>query len=397
MSYNKEIDYQSKIDEAVAQGDYVSAAKYEQSRNEKIDSEGLGYEKTNRYKGWLDSTDYSIVLKEQMSKDESAKTVSDTLKKRIEKASGTDGLIQYAYDDVYDQAIRYIMGSAEYGERPQYKSSYEKRISRLLDKLDGIKAFSYDPYKDDLYEFYRQQYVREGERAMEDLLGELSTYTGGVASSYAVSAAAQARENYNNKLTDIIPELYKDQYERYLDSIEKDERALELLLDLSDSEYTRYLDSLGQYNKDREFRYKKESDEREEAANLRKEEAERVEAEIERQREDEAIKREEAAKLREEENKKAEAEIERQREDEAIKREEAANLRKEEAERRKEERELLQDEYNRKQDRIDTALQKWKYLGYLDPESAEILGLPAGLHLYDYDYKAAQQYKIYNK
>jgi len=98
MSYNKDTDYQAKINEAVASGDYVSAAKYEQSRNEKIDKENLGYEKTNRYSGWLDTTDYSVKLKNQMSAGASKKAVSDTLKKRVEKASGTDGLIKYAAD-----------------------------------------------------------------------------------------------------------------------------------------------------------------------------------------------------------------------------------------------------------------------------------------------------------
>ncbi len=318
MSYNKEIDYQSKINDAVANGDYKSAAKYEQSRNEKIDSEGLNYEKTNRYSGWLDSTDYSNVLKEQMSSGASKSSVSDTLKKRISKASGTDGLTQYAYDDVYDEAIRYIMGNGAFTERPTYKNSYESDISRLLKKLLNTKAFSYNPYDDDLYEFYRQQYIREGERAMEDLLGELSTSTGGVASSYAVSAAAQARENYNRKLTDKIPQLYEDAYERYIEGIEKDESTLKLLQALSDGEYDRYLDSIELYNKERELDYEREADAREE-------------------------------------------------------------------------------EYKKSRDSVDNALAKWKALGYLDEESARILGLPAGLHTTDYDYKKAQQYKIYSK
>ena len=318
MSYNKEIDYQSKINDAVANGDYKSAAKYEQSRNEKIDSEGLNYEKTNRYSGWLDSTDYSNVLKKQMSSGASKSSVSDTLKKRISKASGTDGLTQYAYDDVYDEAIRYIMGNGVFIERPTYKNSYERDISRLLEKLLNTKSFSYNPYDDDLYEFYRQQYIREGDRAMEDLLGELSVSTGGVASSYAVSAAAQARENYNRKLTDKIPELYEDAYERYIDAIEKDESTFKLLQDLSDGEYKRYLDSIELYNKERELDYKREADAREE-------------------------------------------------------------------------------EYNQSRDSVDKALAKWKALGYLDEESARILGLPAGLHTTDYDYKKAQQYKIYSK
>ncbi len=318
MSYNKEIDYQSKINDAVANGDYKSAAKYEQSRNEKIDSEGLNYEKTNRYSGWLDGTDYSNVLKEQMSSGASRSSVSDTLKKRISKASGTEGLTQYAYDDVYDEAIRYIMGNGVFTERPTYKNSYENDISRLLEKLLNTKAFSYNPYEDDLYEFYRQQYIREGERAMEDLLGELSTSTGGVASSYAVSAAAQARENYNRKLTDKIPQLYEDAYERYINEIENDGSMLKLLQALSDGEYDRYLDSIELYNKERELDYKRESDAREE-------------------------------------------------------------------------------EYNQSQNSVNNALAKWKALGYLDEESARILGLPTGLHTTDYDYKRAQQYKIYNK
>ncbi len=319
MSYNKDTDYQSKINEAVLKGDYESAAQYEQSRNEKIDREGLGYQKTNRYSGWLDKTDYSKILKKQMSSGASRKDVADTLKTRISKASGTEGLTQYAYDDVYDDAIKYIMESAYSDiEKPQFKSSYDDEISKLYRKLAGIKKFSYDPYEDELYEFYKQQYIREGNRAMEDILGEISASTGGVASSYAISAASQAQEEYNKKLTDIIPKLYNDAYERYLDDISRQERALGILSDLSGTDYERYLDSLNQYNKDRAFEYDALADERE-------------------------------------------------------------------------------MDYKEYQDDVDMALSKWKSLGYLDEESAEILGLPAGLHTIDYDYKKAQQYKLYSK
>lgn len=319
MSYNKDTDYQAKINEAVSKGDYETAAKYEQSRNEKIDREGLGYQKTNRYSGWLDKTDYSEVLKKQMSSGAPRKDVSNTLKTRISKASGTDGLTQYAYDDVYDQAIKYIMESTYSDfEKPQFKSSYDDEIEKLYRKLSDIKKFSYDPYEDDLYEFYRKQYIREGNRAMEDLLGEISASTGGIASSYAVSAASRAQEEYNKKLTDIIPKLYNDAYDRYLDDISRQERALDILSDLSDRDHERYLDSLNQYNKDRSFEYDRIVDEKE-------------------------------------------------------------------------------MEYKGYKDDVDMALSKWKSLGYLDEESAEILGLPAGLHTIDYDYKKAQQYKLYSK
>ena len=82
---------------------------------------------------------------------------------------------------------------------------------------------------------------------------------------------------------------------------------------------------------------------------------------------------------------------------------------------REEERDILRDErdyelqtqkledsrqeslYKEDQDKIDNALLKWKQSGILEKEGAEILGLPEGLHTSDYDYKKAQQYKLYRK
>lgn len=364
MSYNKETDYQSKINEAVKNGDYVSAAKYEQSRNEKIDGENLGYEKTNNYKGWLDSTDYSVKLQQQMSSGASKKEVADTLNKRIAKASGTQGLSQYASDDVYDRAISYIIGSDNSSgkeSKPKYKNTYDREIKELLGELSNVKKFSYDPYEDDLYEYYKEQYVREGNRAMEDLLGELSASTGGVASSYAVSAAAQSRNYYNQKIADIIPELYTDAYEKYLDEISRKEKNLEILSDLSDSEYKRYLGNLEQYNLENEFEYEKYLD----SLKLKNEEEQAAFEREESEREYEYLYR----KLQEEAEENS----------------------------RKWKQQEYENQYESQQDRIETALSKWKSMGYLDAESAQILGLPEGLHTTDYDYKKAQQYKIYSK
>lgn len=325
MGYSKDVDYQSKIDEAVANGDYKSAAQYEQSRNEKIDGEGLNYAKTQKYSGWLDDTDYSGILKDQMSSGASKSAVSETLRKRIAKASGTEGLSQYAYDDIYDEAIRYIMGEGFYLEKPTYKNSYGDDLEDLLEQFLNRESFSYDIEEDELYKMYKEQYIREGNRAMEDLLGELATTTGGIASSYAVSAASQARENYTNKLTDKIPELYADAYSRYLDEIEADESTIELLQSLSNDEYDRYLDEIELYNDERELEFDIESFRSEQEASEK------------------------------------------------------------------------EAEYEQEQDRIDYALRRWETLGYLDEESASILGLPAGLHTSDYDYKKAQQYNLYNR
>ena len=382
MSYNKDTDYQSKINEAVEKGDYESAAQYEQSRNEKIDAENLDYEKTNRYSGWLDRTDYSQLLKKQMSSGASGKTVAGTLKKRVAKASGTDGLSQYTADDVYDQAIKYIMGANAFSydeKRPEYKNSYKSEIDSLYKKLTGIKDFSYDPYDDDLYEYYRKQYIREGNRAMEDILGELSAMTGGVASSYAVSAAAQGRNYYNQKMTDMIPKLYEDAYERYIDSIERQEKNIDILSSLADSEHKRYLDSMDLYNRDREFDYK---------------------AFLERLDYDRILRDDEKWQT-EFDNENSQWQTELDKKYGYLDKEYDYLYDKMDFEKSENEKDRQQTENENKsnvtQQQIENALKKWDMLGYLDEESAAILGLPKGTHSSDYDYKTAQKWRIYNR
>lgn len=371
MSYNKDIDYQEKINEAVKIGDYESAAQYEKSRNEKIDAENLDYEKTNRFSGWLDKTDYSIKLREQMNSGASKKTVADTLSKRVDKAKGTEGLIKYARDDVYDEAVRYIMGgnSFSYQEKaPVYQGKYDSDIDKLLKELSKIKKFSYNPIEDELYEYYKKEYLREGDRAMEDVLGELSANTGGVASSYAANVASQSRNYYGEKLTDKIPELYMSAYERYLDEIGIKEKNLRTLLDIRDEDYGIYKDKVEQYNKDREFEYEKFMDETDYEMRLREDDKDYEKYLNEEKRKDEEFEYKKLIDSRDYESYLSE-----------------------------EARKDAENESENYWNSIKWAIEKWQTLGYLDEESARILGLPEGLHASDFDYKKAQQYKIYNK
>ncbi len=361
MSYNKDIDYQEKINEAVEKGDYVSAAKLEQSRNEKIDSEGLNYEKTNRYTGWLDDTDYSIELKKQMNAGASRDKVSKTLKKRVEKASGTDGLVQYAYDDVYDEAIKYIMGEDGFKtseKREEYNDSYSKEINKLLNKILKREEFSYNPFEDDMYKYYKEAYVREGERSMEDLLGKLSVNTGGVVNSYALGAARTASDYYNSKVADIIPELYNLNYNMYLDSLSEDFKKLDMVASLEESEYNKYRDRIEDFENDRDFNYKKFIDSIDD-------ENYRREAERKKEVEDREFNflLEEFSNKKEAEIRDYELEIRKMLEDEEESEKERA--------------------YKENRDKIEQALQKWKTMGYLDQESARILNLPAYLPVMD--------------
>ena len=77
-------DWQAKINEASARGDYTAAAKYEQARNDKINSMNQSgsntgnYGKTNNYAGWLDTTDYGTIGRQQMASGASADDVQKT-------------------------------------------------------------------------------------------------------------------------------------------------------------------------------------------------------------------------------------------------------------------------------------------------------------------------------
>lgn len=257
-AYNKDVDYRALIDKAAAVGDYRAAAELEKQRNEKIAGEGLGYRTTSDYAGWLDKTDYGEKIQSSMSGGKSKNSVSNLLKKRVEKATSTAGMEQWAYDDIYDMAMEYLSTGISAGA---YQSSYSDSISGLLDKLLSREAFSYDYENDPLYQSYSEVYRREGKRASEDALGLSAQNTGGLASSYATSAAQQAGSYYGAKLGDKIPELYKLAYEVYLDGAEADIRNLQLLSDLEGNEYQHYRDSVEDMYRDAETDYKKYLDE----------------------------------------------------------------------------------------------------------------------------------------
>lgn len=61
--------------------------------------------------------------------------------------------------------------------------------------FDGIlnrKDFSYDMNNDQMYQQYRDAYMRQGQQAMRDTMGAASALTGGYGSTYAQTAGSQA-------------------------------------------------------------------------------------------------------------------------------------------------------------------------------------------------------------
>ena len=124
-----------------------------------------------------------------------------------------------------------------------FKSAYSEQIAALVQKAqDNTANFKYDPMTDVSYQALAKEYARLGDRANENTLANQAALTGGRASTYAVSAAAQAQNQYNQALTDKIPELERLAYDRFNADRNYGLNLLGTMKSLDDSAYSRFTD-----------------------------------------------------------------------------------------------------------------------------------------------------------
>ena len=205
-TYDRDTDYQKKINDAVAAGDYTAAAKYEQARNAKIQGEALNYAQTNKYSSYLpkeyngveydSGTDYMKKIYQAFGKGDYT-AASQYERQRNAKIDG-EGLPN---------------AKTNYTYTPQY----DTQINELFNKLLNRESFSYDAETDPLYKLYREQYINQGRLAMQDTMGQAAALTGGYGSSYSQAVGQQQYDAYLQKLNDVVPELYQLAYSRYQD------------------------------------------------------------------------------------------------------------------------------------------------------------------------------------
>lgn len=268
-TWNANTDYQAIINSAVQNGDYVTAAKAEQLRNQKITATGSKYNTTNMYSGHLGNTDYGILGQQLMANNANWQDVQDVLDSRVNKANNTAGLEKYAYDDTFWMMYNYIqdqknaeimqgyedkIAELEQGRPEDYQSKYDPKIDALLNEILNRDDFSYDAMNDPLYQQYADMYRREGDRAMKETMAEAAAGAGGM-NTYAITAAQQANSYYNSQLNDKIPELYQLAYDMYLNDKESKVQDLGILQNMDATQYNRYRDTINDFYNDRNFAY----------------------------------------------------------------------------------------------------------------------------------------------
>lgn len=174
--------------------------------------------------------------------------------------AGADGS-QYVSDGKYapkiDETLDKI-GSFKpftYDSAPSYENRFQQKQQELLDAALKRDPFSWSKETDPQYSSYKKTYLREGERATADALAKASAASGGRPSSFAVNAATQAGDYYATKLSDAIPTLYQQAYERYLKDYQMKLSDLNAVNQQEQMDYAKYLDRLNQFNTDRNFDY----------------------------------------------------------------------------------------------------------------------------------------------
>lgn len=131
----------------------------------------------------------------------------------------------------------------------EYQSGFESQLAALYDEINNREAFSYDPTTDATYQRYAALYTRQGRAAMEDTMGQTAALTGGYSSSYAQNAGQQAYHQYLQELSELVPQLEKNAWERYTQQGEAVMERYNIVKGQEATEYARWQDEMDEWRK----------------------------------------------------------------------------------------------------------------------------------------------------
>lgn len=124
---------------------------------------------------------------------------------------------------------------------------YNAKFDDLYNQIVNRGKFSYDLNADELYNQYKDQYMRNGKLAMEDTIGQAAGLTGGYGSTYGQMAGQQAYNSYLQDLNNIVPQLEQRAYDRWRDEGNDLLTQWGLVDQRFNEEYGKYQDALSDY------------------------------------------------------------------------------------------------------------------------------------------------------
>lgn len=124
-------------------------------------------------------------------------------------------------------------------QRLGYLRAYEDR-----------EPFSYDINQDALYNQFKDLYIQQGNLASMDTMGRAAAMTGGYGNSYAQTAGQQVYNQYLGQLNAMVPELYDQAYNRYLQEGNEMLDQYDRYTQMSQQDYLQYGDKVDNYYND---------------------------------------------------------------------------------------------------------------------------------------------------
>lgn len=133
------------------------------------------------------------------------------------------------------------------GSAPEWQGSqWDDLLNQVANELASM---NYEDWtKGDQYKALAERYGNEGQMSMQNVLGQIASRTGGLASSYATTAAQQQYNQFMSQLEDVARQMYSSDRSDLLDKAN-------MYRQLGQDDYDKYLDDLGQWNTDRNFQY----------------------------------------------------------------------------------------------------------------------------------------------
>lgn len=162
-----------------------------------------------------------------------------------------DELIQFSYQpyqksDALKQAEE-LLRQHRSKQPTDYQSEYQADMDSVMSLIKGRKPFQYDVNGDALYQQYKDRYIHNGQRAMQDTMGQAAALTGGYGSSYAQNVGQQAYNEYMMGLNDVIPELYQLALDKYDRETARLQDQYAMYADLDERAYSRHQDKQAAY------------------------------------------------------------------------------------------------------------------------------------------------------
>lgn len=134
------------------------------------------------------------------------------------------------------------------------ESPYTELMQGKMDDILNRDPFSYNPSSDPSYQAYSEKYRNLGRNAMQNTLGSAAAMTGGLPSSYALTAAQQANDAYNAQMSDMIPTLQEAARAAYYNDLTQSRNDLSMIAGMDQTAYgrfqDRYANDLSKYDRD---------------------------------------------------------------------------------------------------------------------------------------------------